>query len=159
MEKINFQDLPSTSTPIDSANLNLLQDNVENDIGDLSNLNTTEKTNLVGAINSIINSIKDIESGYFRIGDLQIAWKRLINQTLGGGKMNDFWYYSDHNMGNWAVPFTSILFNGSSCSSVQYFTNSSSVSNTSAGNVRVFRGNSIVSTEQNVIAWAVGTWK
>lgn len=32
MEKINFQDLPSKDTPIDSANLNLLQTNVENAI-------------------------------------------------------------------------------------------------------------------------------
>lgn len=35
MEKINFQDLPSTKTPIDSTNLNLLQTNVENAINDL----------------------------------------------------------------------------------------------------------------------------
>lgn len=34
MEKINFQDLPSTDTPIDSANLNLLQTNVENAINE-----------------------------------------------------------------------------------------------------------------------------
>lgn len=32
MEKINFKDLPSTDTPIDSTNLNLLQTNVENAI-------------------------------------------------------------------------------------------------------------------------------
>lgn len=32
MEKINFEDLPSTDTPIDSANLNLLQTNIENAI-------------------------------------------------------------------------------------------------------------------------------
>ena len=32
MEKINFKDLPSTDTPIDGTNLNLLQTNVENAI-------------------------------------------------------------------------------------------------------------------------------
>lgn len=32
MKKIPFKDLPSTDTPIDSANLNLLQDNVEDAI-------------------------------------------------------------------------------------------------------------------------------
>ena len=32
MEKINFKDLPSTETLINSSNLNLLQDNVENAI-------------------------------------------------------------------------------------------------------------------------------
>ena len=36
MEKINFEDLPSTKTPIDSANLNLLQTNIENAINGTS---------------------------------------------------------------------------------------------------------------------------
>lgn len=36
MEKINFEDLPSTDTPIDSKNLNLLQTNVENAINEIS---------------------------------------------------------------------------------------------------------------------------
>ena len=34
MDKINFQDLPSTNTPIDASNMNLLQTNVENGIAD-----------------------------------------------------------------------------------------------------------------------------
>ena len=42
MQKINFKNLPSTDTPIDATNLNLLQDNVENalfsgDYDDLTN--------------------------------------------------------------------------------------------------------------------------
>ena len=36
MKKIPFKDLPSTDTPIDSANLNLLQDNVEDAIDEVS---------------------------------------------------------------------------------------------------------------------------
>ena len=36
MEKINFKDLPSKDTPIDSKNLNLLQANVENAINNLN---------------------------------------------------------------------------------------------------------------------------
>ena len=36
MEKINFEDLPSTDTPIDSTNLNLLQTNVENAINEVA---------------------------------------------------------------------------------------------------------------------------
>lgn len=30
MQKINFQDLPNTNTPINASNLNLLQSNIEN---------------------------------------------------------------------------------------------------------------------------------
>lgn len=51
MQKVNFQNLPNTTTPINADNLNQLQNNVENDIGDLSNLETEAKTNLVEAIN------------------------------------------------------------------------------------------------------------
>ena len=61
MQKINFQDLPNTTTPVDADNLNDLQDNVENaidentnNIGDITTLETTDKTNLVNAINELI---------------------------------------------------------------------------------------------------------
>lgn len=60
MEKINFENKPSTNTPINATNLNLLQDNIEDEfdikdaeIGDLNSLNTTDKSNLVIAINEI----------------------------------------------------------------------------------------------------------
>lgn len=60
MEKINFENYPSTNSPINGTNLNLLQDNVENDLGLLSNLNTNDKSNLVNAINETITNIKMI---------------------------------------------------------------------------------------------------
>lgn len=37
MQKIPFEDYPSTNTPIDGSNLNQLQDNVENSINSLKN--------------------------------------------------------------------------------------------------------------------------
>lgn len=46
MEKINFNDLPNTDTPINSSNLNQLQTNVENEINVLNNkfdYSTTEQ--------------------------------------------------------------------------------------------------------------------
>lgn len=57
MEKINFENYPSTNSPINGTNLNLLQDNVENDIGLLNNLNTTDKSNSVNAINEVNNKL------------------------------------------------------------------------------------------------------
>lgn len=58
MNKIDFKNLPDTTTSLSAENLNLLQDNVENEtnsintnIGDLSELETTAKTDLVSAIN------------------------------------------------------------------------------------------------------------
>ena len=60
MQKINFIDLPNTTTPIDADNLNQVQTNVENDLGLLTNLNTTSKTNLVNAINEVNNSVGNL---------------------------------------------------------------------------------------------------
>lgn len=37
MQKINFQDLPSTTTPINSTNLNAMQTNAENAINEITN--------------------------------------------------------------------------------------------------------------------------
>ena len=60
MQKIVFEDLPSTNTPISATNLNAMQTNAETEInsintniGTLSNLNTTDKTDLVSAINEL----------------------------------------------------------------------------------------------------------
>ena len=36
MNKIEFQDYPSTETPLNAENLNQMQDNIENEIGNLS---------------------------------------------------------------------------------------------------------------------------
>lgn len=36
MDKINFEDLPSTNTPISADNLNLMQDNIENEIKNIA---------------------------------------------------------------------------------------------------------------------------
>lgn len=47
MQKINFEDKPSTTTPIDADNLNLLQDNVEEAINEVqSNLDTANTYSL-----------------------------------------------------------------------------------------------------------------
>ena len=43
MEKINFENLPSTNTPINASNLNQLQTNVENAIEEKQTYSTTEQ--------------------------------------------------------------------------------------------------------------------
>ena len=37
MQKIEFKDLPDTTTPLSASNLNTMQDNIENEIEDLKN--------------------------------------------------------------------------------------------------------------------------
>lgn len=48
---VAFEDLPSTDTPIDSTNLNKIQTDCRDEIGDLTLLETTDKSDLVSAIN------------------------------------------------------------------------------------------------------------
>ncbi len=45
MEKINFQNLPNTTTPVNASNLNQLQDNVENDL--ITKLKVVASENLI----------------------------------------------------------------------------------------------------------------
>lgn len=56
MALIEFKDLPDTSTPLNSANLNNNFNEVNNKIGDLTQLETTDKTNIVNAINGVVES-------------------------------------------------------------------------------------------------------
>lgn len=51
MQKINFQDLPSTSTPLNASNLNQLQTNVEN------------------AINEVVESGENANGNYVKYAD------------------------------------------------------------------------------------------
>lgn len=48
---VAFEDLPSTNTPIDSTNLNKIQTDCRDEIGNLTLLETTDKSDLVSAIN------------------------------------------------------------------------------------------------------------
>ena len=55
MQKINFQNLPNTTTPVNDTNLNLLQDNVENALNlkaDTSSLPTVNDATLTIQANS-----------------------------------------------------------------------------------------------------------
>ena len=87
MEKINFQDYPSTDTPINSTNLNTLQNNVENEINKISSYSTTET--IVGKWinnksiyrkvitgNSISSDVNTGITGYEDIIDMKVFLKQ-----------------------------------------------------------------------------------
>lgn len=64
--KTNWQNKPNQSTPINAANLNHIEDgiyDVSTSIGDLDNLNTTEKSDIIGAINEINTKTIPISRG------------------------------------------------------------------------------------------------
>ena len=64
--KTNWQNKPNQSTPINAANLNHIEDgiyDVSTSIGDLNNLNTTEKSDIIGAINEVNSKTIPISQG------------------------------------------------------------------------------------------------
>lgn len=134
-----------------------------NQVGNLSNLNTSVKTNLVNAINvlapgEIIDSKLNEASGYIKYSNgFMIQWK-FGSGTGGGQAWTSPIYYSDINMGNWAVPFTVIFNYIPSVATSLYWCTSGDFNNTSAGTIRVFRPNNGTTTVY-VRAFAYGTWK
>lgn len=72
-----WEDAPSLNTPVNSTNLNHMEQGIYDNsinVGELSNLDTTEKSNLVGAINEIYNSITD-STGYLELPNgTKIQW-------------------------------------------------------------------------------------
>ncbi len=119
MEKINFENKPSTNTPINANNLNLLQDNIEDEfdikdaeIGDLNSLNTTDKSSLVGAINEInskfdVSNITPILSACINNENTNIGLKEIDNLLILSGVL-----YFTSKPGTWSkfIEFPNELF-------------------------------------------------
>jgi hypothetical protein len=68
--KTNWENSPSTNTPINANNLNKIEEGIyqnslkADQVGDLTTLATNEKSNLVGAINEVNGKLSKIESIY-----------------------------------------------------------------------------------------------
>lgn len=68
MQKINFQDLPNTTTPISASNLNQVQTNVENAIDELNTPTITTSGNIT----------------YIKYGNIVIMNGKLPSNTQSG---------------------------------------------------------------------------
>ena len=92
-EYITFKNLPDTTTPIDATNLNTMQSkiksditNVNNKLGNLGDLTTENKDNLVGAINDcnfIIEKKGDFVYRKYNNGFVEIYQNSTKNVTFG----------------------------------------------------------------------------
>ena len=93
MQKINFQNLPSTSTPLNATNLNQMQDNIENAIdivaGDiptvvdsLSGSSTTDAPS-VHAVNEKIDTITAYSTTETIIGKMgnKLVYRKMVETT------------------------------------------------------------------------------
>lgn len=100
MQKITFENLPSTDTPINASNLNTLQDNVEDAIDSLMS-NTYGTSQTEGYCQEYINNnVGVVESGsntngsYIKYADgTMICWG-YFGQTFTEGQWGSLWEYS-----------------------------------------------------------------
>lgn len=107
--------------------------------------------------NGDIDSFQFNTNGYVRFKNgFQIAWKS--QQVVAGGTSWGSIYYSDHNLGNWVVPFVTCYVVNPYCNATTYWTTIGNASYSSAGTIRCFRPNSSTSTIW-VGATGFGKWK
>lgn len=108
-------------------------------------------------LNEILDSSYSKDKGYVRFANgFQVAWN-IVNASLGGTQWENL-FYSDHVMGDWAVPFTATPIVFSSANVLQYWTCVGDITSKSAGKVRAFRPNA---TKLNGSVWIIGFgwWK
>lgn len=84
MQKITFEDLPSTNTPINANNLNAIQTNVESAIGDVS----TDVLDLQSSISTINESIEKLSQK--DIMEIKLLSNYSINATSSYEYINGF---------------------------------------------------------------------
>lgn len=147
--------------------LNVNDSVVEAFTGILSNLTTTDKSNLVSAINELDeNAIEEISiptgtgqgNGYIKFKNgIIYEWKLLQVKTTSSA-YGPLWY-SDHSLGNWAVPLLAFFSYGSAVNNYNYWTTISGMSSNSAGTIRMYRVNNQSGNNVYINVWAIGKWK
>lgn len=128
-------------------------------VNDVTPANATNMNNIENGIfdNSINDKKLEELSGYVKYENgLMIQWKT-ITATVGGTSWGNV-YYSDHEMGNWEIPFTTLFTAWSSIETSQHWCTNANQSKTSAGLIRTFRPNAgTISTRLTI--FGLGLWK
>lgn len=152
---------------VNASDLNEIKEvvNANDDIvGDLAQLNTTEKSNLVGAINSVVESGTNSNGSWIKYADgTMICTKKIVTQQQINVAFGGLYETSNTvNFGNYAMPFISVPDTilatslGRSCllEGIQDY------SNTSFGRTWLMRPSADVSVNEYTISLlAIGKWK
>ena len=179
MQKINFKNLPDTSTPLNASTLNQMQDNIESALfsgnyNDLSNKPTiptiensldgdsTTDVPSVHAVNNLITTSNNGNVLKFNNGLMIITQKVAINTAITTSWQGHY-ISSTINMTNFPVEFINLL----SCTLTLESTNSTNAwlmtdgtnSVAKAGNARLISPESISTFKGNANIIAIGTWK
>lgn len=101
--KTVWQDLPNTTTPINSTNLNKIETGIgdaHDNIGDLTSLETTDKSDLVSAVNEVKGDIEKYSTSEIKIGTWidgkPLYRKVIINNSLSYNSIKNV----SHNISN-----------------------------------------------------------
>ena len=114
--KLNWLNKGETGAiPINKDNLNHMDNGISNNdsaIGNLANLNTSAKDNLVNAINStIIESGTNNNGTYIKYADgTMICTKKVTGQAKITATWGNLYDTGDNplDLGNWAIPFIDV---------------------------------------------------
>ena len=105
----------------------------------------------------VYDAVLNTDSGYIRFANgFMISWTSK-SATAGGSAWGSM-YYSDITMGNWAMPFTTLITTIPSSDSALYTLAITSSTNTNAGMVRATRPNNGTATIKVKVV-GIGTWR
>ena len=137
---------------------------IDTKIGDLTQLNTTNKNNLVGAINSIVESGSNANGNWVKFADgTMICTKKVTGQAKITATWGNLYDTGDNplDLGNWAIPFidiptTSVNFTGGNGQWVEGF--SKTPTKESAGKITIASATSkTANSYYDVIG--IGKWR
>lgn len=123
-----------------------------------NNYTTNEKTLFTQLLDDkVVEKNLNSGSGYIKYENgLMLQWKSQT-VTAGGTSWGNV-CYSDHPMGDWDIPFTSLFTTYSDIETLQHWCTNGNQTPTSAGVIRTFRPNAgTISAKVNI--FGLGMWK
>lgn len=160
MEKINFENKPSTDSPINATNLNTMQDNVENGINDV-------QANLENKINGIIESGSNENGSYIKYADgTMICYKTVVGTIDISTAWGNLYTSEALNLGLWPVSFISrpsIMINTQNQTGTQFMLGGSTVASvgsaSDAGSTSLIRPSTRTGVAYQLDVIGIGRWK
>lgn len=176
MTKIEFKNLPDTSTPLSAENLNLLQDNVEDAIdnvaSDIPTIDSEISTSSTNGVENqaITNYVDEIEETGTTNGWTWRKWRNGVSECWKNKtwsvSVSNAWgtglYYGtitgDDFPTNLFIETPALSFSNITGTSVICM-NSSNASSTNTGDIQVARGTSSTGAGGTISITAKGKWK
>ena len=117
-----WKDFPDETTPIQASDLNHIEqgigdfstkvDTLNTNVGDLSTLNTTEKSNLVGAINELKKFVGNRDDGYVIFPNgFKIVWGKVATTKFRDGVVKKYTLNLPISFESFNIAFASNIYN------------------------------------------------